>query len=300
MGAGLSREEAEAELDIVSKLVLHVPGGAMRDIPLDRDRLTLGRRADNDVCLPYPAVSAEHAAIVTVLEDSFLEDLQSTNGTLVNGNRIIKHFLRDHDVIDVGRVQLVYLVDNEETVAALPADDPPAQIHAASETETSERDGSLVDTGESAIDDGECQESASESLAPADDLLEDLMDMDPGSSVAVDMPPTMSVVPSARRSLRRERLRRDTTTGVFVEVMNGPNAGQIAAMTKREFLLGKAGATKAVIRRDNDRFSLVPVDSSESSFVNGERVAPEGRELAFGDTIDVAAVRLRFGRRPPL
>src|SRR6185437_3547693 len=100
-------EARSAEGHDVSKLVLHVPGGGTRDIRLDRDRITIGRRADNDVHLPYPAVSAEHAAIVTVLEDSFLEDLQSTNGTLVNGKRITKHFLRDHDAIDMGRVQLL-------------------------------------------------------------------------------------------------------------------------------------------------------------------------------------------------
>ena len=93
----------------------------MREIPLEGGRITLGRRADNDVWLPYPAVSADHAAIVTVFDDSFLEDLQSTNGTLVNGKRITKHFLRDHDVIDLGRVQLVYLIDNDETAAPLEA-----------------------------------------------------------------------------------------------------------------------------------------------------------------------------------
>ena len=52
-----------------------------------KERITIGRRADNDICLPYPAVSGEHAAIVTILADSFLEDLGSTNGTLVNDRR---------------------------------------------------------------------------------------------------------------------------------------------------------------------------------------------------------------------
>ena len=66
----------------MAKLVLHQPDGTMRDIPLDRDRVTIGRRADNDVCLPFPAVSADHAEIITVEADSFLHDLGSTNGTL--------------------------------------------------------------------------------------------------------------------------------------------------------------------------------------------------------------------------
>src|SRR5450755_1502585 len=98
----------------MSKLVMHLEDGTTLDIPLDHERITLGRRADNDVCLPNLAVSGEHAAVVTILDDSFLEDLGSTNGTLVNGNAIVKHFLRDGDEIDVGRHKFVYYADNDE------------------------------------------------------------------------------------------------------------------------------------------------------------------------------------------
>ena len=63
------------------------------------------------MCLPQAAVSGEHAAVVTILDDSFLEDLGSTNGTLVNGKAVAKHFLRDRDEIDIGREILVYLDD---------------------------------------------------------------------------------------------------------------------------------------------------------------------------------------------
>ena len=53
----------------MAKLVLHQPDGAMREIKLDRDRITIGRRADHDVCLPFPAVSADHAEIISVVAD---------------------------------------------------------------------------------------------------------------------------------------------------------------------------------------------------------------------------------------
>lgn len=95
----------------MGKLVLLLPDGTSLDIPLDSERITIGRRPDNHVCLPYPAVSGEHAAVVTILDDSFLEDLNSTNGTLVNEKPIAKHFLRDGDVIDIGRQKLVYHSD---------------------------------------------------------------------------------------------------------------------------------------------------------------------------------------------
>ena len=85
----------------MGKLVLYLADGTTLDVRLARERITIGRRADNDVCLPYPAVSGEHAAVVTILSDSFLEDLGSTNGTLVNGKPVAKHLLRDGDQIDI-------------------------------------------------------------------------------------------------------------------------------------------------------------------------------------------------------
>ena len=91
----------------MGKLVLYMPDGSTREILLTRERIRIGRRPDNDVPLPFPAVSGEHAAIVTILSDSFLEDLGSTNGTFVNGKPVTKHFLRDRDRIDVGRENLL-------------------------------------------------------------------------------------------------------------------------------------------------------------------------------------------------
>ena len=105
----------------MGKLVLYLPDGSMHDVPLDKERLTIGRRADNDVCLPYPAVSGEHAAVVTILADSFLEDLGSTNGTLVNGKPVVKHFLRDNDQIDIGRQRLIYFVHDGAQAEPAPA-----------------------------------------------------------------------------------------------------------------------------------------------------------------------------------
>jgi pSer/pThr/pTyr-binding forkhead associated (FHA) protein len=106
----------------VGKLVVFLADGTTHEVILEKERVTIGRRADNDVCLPFPAVSGEHATVVTILADSFLEDLGSTNGTLVNGKPIAKHFLRDHDLIDIGRQKLTYLSDNSASVEPLMAD----------------------------------------------------------------------------------------------------------------------------------------------------------------------------------
>src|SRR5437773_10762935 len=104
----------------MSKLVLYMPDGSTREIFLTRERIRIGRRPDNDVPLPFPAVSGEHAAIVTILSDSFLEDLGSTNGTFVNGKSVTKHFLRDRDRIDVGRENFIYYADDNTLPEPLP------------------------------------------------------------------------------------------------------------------------------------------------------------------------------------
>ena len=112
----------------MGKLVLLLADGTTLDVPLGKERIVIGRRADNDVCLPHPAVSGEHASVVTILADSFLEDLGSTNGTLVNGKPIVKHFLRDHDQIDIGRQRMVFVSDDNAHVDPLPPDIARSQL----------------------------------------------------------------------------------------------------------------------------------------------------------------------------
>jgi len=95
----------------MAKLILSLDGSVIREVPLDKERVTIGRKPQNDIQIENLAVSSEHACIVTILNDSFLEDLGSTNGTLVNGNPIKKHILQNNDVIEVGKYKLKYIAD---------------------------------------------------------------------------------------------------------------------------------------------------------------------------------------------
>ena len=95
----------------MAKLILSLEGSVIREVTLDKERVTIGRKPQNDVQIENLAVSGEHACIVTILNDSFLEDLGSTNGTLVNGNPIKKHILQNNDVIEIGKYKLKYIGD---------------------------------------------------------------------------------------------------------------------------------------------------------------------------------------------
>ena len=93
----------------MAKLILSMDGLVLKEIPLDKERMSIGRKASNDIQIDNLAISGEHAAVVTILSDSFLEDLNSTNGTLVNGQPVKKHFLKNGDVIELGKYKLKYV-----------------------------------------------------------------------------------------------------------------------------------------------------------------------------------------------
>lgn len=95
----------------MAKLILSMDGLVLKEIPLSKARTTIGRRSHNDIQIDNLAISGEHAAIVSILDDSFLEDLNSTNGTLVNGQPIKKHCLKNADLIELGKYKLKYIVE---------------------------------------------------------------------------------------------------------------------------------------------------------------------------------------------
>lgn len=93
----------------MAKLVVNLDGNTVAEYELTKERYTIGRLPDNDIHLDNLAVSGHHAAVLNILNDSFLEDLNSTNGTYVNGKLIKKHALQHGDQIVIGRYQIKYV-----------------------------------------------------------------------------------------------------------------------------------------------------------------------------------------------
>jgi pSer/pThr/pTyr-binding forkhead associated (FHA) protein len=93
----------------MAKLVLSRGGSILYQCFLDKERLNVGRAPHNQVVIDDPAVSEKHAVITSVGNDHIMEDLQSVNGTLVNGSRMVRHILQHGDVMQFGAFYLRYL-----------------------------------------------------------------------------------------------------------------------------------------------------------------------------------------------
>ncbi|HUN27619.1 MAG TPA: FHA domain-containing protein [Steroidobacteraceae bacterium] len=112
----------------------------MAEYNMNKERYTVGRLPDNDIRIDNAAVSGHHSLIINILNDSFLEDLNSTNGTYVNGKLIKKHALQHGDVITVGHHQLRFIEDDEaqdefeKTMVIQPSARPVEKVRTARET----------------------------------------------------------------------------------------------------------------------------------------------------------------------
>ena len=93
------------------KMIVSIDGVVIKEVQLSKDRTTLGRRPYNDIVIDNLAVSGEHANIFSIGEDSFIQDMNSTNGTFINNKRITKHHLRNGDNVVIGKYSLTYLSD---------------------------------------------------------------------------------------------------------------------------------------------------------------------------------------------
>ena len=121
----------------MARLVLSLDGQVMAEYNMNKERYTIGRLPDNDIRIDNPAVSGHHSLIINILNDSFLEDLNSTNGTYVNGKLIKKHAMQHGDVVTVGHHQLRFVEDDEaqdefeKTMVIQPSSRPVGKIQAA-------------------------------------------------------------------------------------------------------------------------------------------------------------------------
>lgn len=256
----------------MAKLVLSMDGLVLKEIPLTKERTTIGRKPHNDIQIDNLAISGDHAAIVTILKDSFLEDLNSTNGTYVNGQPIKKHVLQTSDVIELGKYRLKFLneplnkdaaTDYEKTVILRPEDLAGAPSDGGAKQAGGENQPGMPHAGTVAQ-----SADAGESDSP---------------TIALVGTGTM---PGAKPA----------PVGV-IQILNGVNAGRRLELAKTLTTLGKPGTQVAVITRRPQGYYITHVEGAEFPLVNGHPLDTHACPLNDHDVVELAGVRMEFTHR---
>jgi pSer/pThr/pTyr-binding forkhead associated (FHA) protein len=260
---------------MAAKLILSMDGVVLKEYALSKERMTIGRKAHNDIVIDNLAVSGEHAAIVTILNDSFLEDLDSTNGVAVNGVQIKKHFLQNNDVVEIGKYKLKYLNDQQSQMTAAdfektmvlrsPSGGAPV-AKKADETVTLKAAASHEPTGKF--------ETYKASLPPAP---QPALEAAAQHAAAAPAAPAATGVPPA-----------------VVQILTGPNTGKELELVKNLTTLGKPGLQVAVLTRRPHGYFITHVEGATFPILNGTPLDEHPHQLNDHDIIELAGVKMEF------
>ncbi|MDH4074181.1 MAG: FHA domain-containing protein, partial [Gammaproteobacteria bacterium] len=277
----------------MARLILSLDGQVLAEYNMSKERYTVGRLPNNDVRIDNPAVSGHHSLIINILNDSFLEDLNSTNGTYVNGKLIKKHALQHGDVITIGHHQLRFsdqqTSDNEqdefEKTMVIPAGQQNAAQLAAAEK--------AAEAAASA----EAARATKATPAP------------PPRGERHDLKVEMPAPAAPKRSPDRETVEpvshTRTATGLHagnapnalplakLQVLSGAFAGRELELTKALTTLGRPGVQVAAITRRAEGYYIVHVESGEDGnypLVNGQPIGAQARKLNDNDVVQLAGV----------
>ena len=239
----------------MAKLRFLVNGRSLGEYKLNKERLTIGRLPTCDIQIDNLTISGEHAAVVTLGASSYVEDLNSTNGTVVNNQSIQKHVLVDKDVIEFGNYQIHYCdelqtdVQNnngfEKTVMIKPFQTKP-QESTVQKTEVSISQHSLTNA-----------ESNYASVDIAD-------------------------LPAKPNMLGR------------LKVLNGNSAGRELKLDKAIVRFGKTGVQVAVIIKRPKGYFITHIEGAHYPTVNGITIGLQAHSLQHLDVVELAGTKMEF------
>ena len=105
----------------MGKLLVSLDGVVIQEVQITKDTTTLGRRPYNDIVIDNLTVSGEHALLHKVGQTVYIEDLNSTNGTYINGKPIRKQQLSPLDAVEIGRYKISYVLNPADPASELAA-----------------------------------------------------------------------------------------------------------------------------------------------------------------------------------
>jgi predicted component of type VI protein secretion system len=283
----------------MAKLILSLEGSVIREIPLDKDRVTIGRKAQNDIPIENLAVSGEHACIVTILNDSFLEDLGSTNGTLVNGNQVKKHILQNNDVIEIGKYKMKYVVESAGGGGggAAPADDfeKTMVMRAPPRAPAAPKPAAPAPAPAAAPPPAAAPKPAAPPPAPAPAAAPKPAAPPPPPAAAPAPPPAPKPAAPAPAPAAAPAARpAEPQPLAALQILTGASAGKEIELTKNLTTLGKPGLQVAVITRRPQGYFITHVEGASFPVVNGKALDAQARQLGDHDVIELAGVKMEF------
>ena len=98
----------------MAKLIMTLDGAILREYMIDKDTISIGRKHGNDIQLNDLTVSGRHSLVTVVGGNTYVDDLGSTNGTLLNGARVAKSLVKHGDIIQIGNYQFSYYENDQE------------------------------------------------------------------------------------------------------------------------------------------------------------------------------------------
>jgi pSer/pThr/pTyr-binding forkhead associated (FHA) protein len=258
----------------MARLILSLDGQTLAEYNMTKERYTVGRLPDNDIRIDNAAVSGHHSLLINILNDSFLEDLNSTNGTYVNGKLIKKHALQHGDVITVGHHQLRYVDDQtqqapeDEFEKTMVISQPSAQMEKQVAQATRAAEAAAT--------------AAAATEAPRPSPSESAKQRRPFAPTS-----TQEVDEGAAPALPLAKL----------QVLSGTFAGRELELVKTLTTLGRPGVQVAAITRRAEGYYIVHVESGKTEgfpHVNGMAIGAQARKLQDNDVIQLAGVKMGF------
>ena len=287
----------------MARLFLSLDNQVLAEYNMTKERYTIGRLPDNDVRIDNPAVSGHHSLIINILNDSFLEDLNSTNGTYVNGKLIKKHALQHGDVITIGHHQLRF---SDQQESETEQDEFEKTMVIPSGQQNAEQLAKAERAAEAAAAEAIAAEAAADAVQ-ADAAA--AVKLDPEEAAALDEKP-QPAPPKPAAAEKKETFRPSATyTGIDpatapsalplgkLQVLSGAFAGRELELTKALTTLGRPGVQVAAITRRAEGYYVVHVESGKEGdypLVNGEPIGSKARKLQDNDVVQLAGVKMGF------
>ena len=298
----------------MAKLIFSMEGSFIEEFSLDKNRMTIGRRPNNDIHIDNLAVSGEHAVIITIGNDSFLEDIGSTNGTLVNGKAIKKHVLQHNDIVEFGKFQLKYVDAAVALQAAIDSMDDFEKTMIISPTAIAAMSAStpitvsLVSVNPTPIPITMPQllPVVQPTVAAPPEPFNNPITIKPTLKPAVTSIPIPNAPPTPVDALPTPIIAATISTAPInnaastigmvghIQVLSGASSGKELMLNKALTTLGKPGVQIAVITKRPQGYFITHVEGLVHPIVNGKSAGAQAQKLNDNDMIELAGVKMQF------